>query len=280
MNVMHTTRHIDGIDLHVCLSTAASLHNHNFLELAYVAEGEAEHLLNGQKTVVSKGDFFILDYDALHSYESTGNGRLSVINCLFLPEFIDKSLQNHRSFGDVVNSYMLKYNYSTVNISPANYIFRDEDGAVLLLLERMLKEYEEKQSGYKELLRCHLIEIIIRTMRLRAPALPACQDALCLRIIEFADTHLTEKNILGRLCAEVNFSESYLSRHFKETMGVSFSQYLTNMRIERCCRLLANTNKRITEIAHLSGYTDMKFFGAVFKKKMGITPREFQKRIR
>lgn len=280
MVTQKTVRKIDGIDIHDCLSSSTALHTHNFLELAYVAEGEARHVLNGVETVVSHGDFFILDYDAEHEYRTTGNGQLKVINCLFLPEFIDKSLQKYQNFNDVVNSYMLKYNYSTVNISPANYIFHDEDGRVLSLLTHMLAEYREKRSGWREILRCHLIEIIILTMRICTPVGSTFDDPLCARIIEYADTHLTEKNILGRISAEVNFSEPYLSRHFKETMGVPFSEYLSRMRVERCCRLLSGTDKHVTEIALLSGYSDMKFFGSVFKKHMGMTPREFRQKTR
>lgn len=280
MAAVKNTKKVNGIDVHICSSSRSEPHSHDFLELAYVAEGEARHLLNGEESVVSRGDFFILDYDAEHAYYSMGNGRLEVINCLFLPEFIDRSLKECQNFNDVVNSYMLKYNYSTVNISPANYIFHDESGEVLDILKRMLAEYEKRRSGFHELLRCHLVEIIIRTMRLSTPSAPVCHDSLCTRIIEYADAHLTEKNILGRVAAEVNFSVPYLSRRFKEVMGLPFSEYLSGMRVERCCQLLANTDKRITEVAQLSGYSDMKFFGSLFKKRTGITPREFKRKTR
>lgn len=280
MYIHKTVRKIDGIDVHICTSGLSVRHNHDFLELAYVANGEAHHVLNGEETTVKTGDFFILDYDAVHEYETTGNGRLEVINCLFLPAFIDKSLQKCHSFTDVVNSYMLKYNCSTINVSPANYIFHDEDEQILSILKRMLAEYEKKHAGWHEILRCHLVEIIIRTMRLSTPAAPTCQDSLCAHIIEYADNHLTERNILGKVAKEVSFSVPYLSRRFKTLMGMPFSEYLSNMRIERCCQLLSGTDMRITEAAQLSGYSDMKFFGAIFKKKMGITPREFKQRTK
>ncbi len=278
MIISKNRRRVDGIDIHVCPSACSLPHSHEFLELAYVAAGEARHVLNDVETVVRTGDFFILDYNATHEYETTGKGQLEVINCLFLPEFIDRSLKECQNFSDVVNSYMLKYNYSTVNISPANYIFHDASGEVLDILRRMLAEYGEKRAGFHEILRCQLVEIIIRTMRLRTPAAPICNDHLCARIIEYADTHLTEKNILGRVAAEVNFSVPYLSRRFKDMMGVSFSEYLSGMRIEHCCHLLANTDRPITEAAQLSGYSDMKFFGALFKKRTGVTPREFKRK--
>ena len=69
----------------------------------------------------------------------------------------------------------------------------------------------------------------------------------------------------------------YLSRKFKETIGISFREYLQNTRIEQSCRLLVNTNKKIIDIAQSVGYDDVNFFTDIFKKKMNITPREFRK---
>lgn len=270
-------RTVQDIDIHICPSSVSTPHTHSFLELSYVEEGEAVHTLNGEESVISRGDYFIIDYGAVHGYRSIGNAPLKIINCLFMPEFIDKTLYKCKNFSDVVNNYMLRYNYSVTNISPANYVLRDTDGTIGELLHKMLDEYSQKSSGYHEILRCRLIEIIILTMRKSTPPKRICTDKLCEYIIEYASKNLTEKNILGSIAKEVNFSTSYLSRKFKETMGIPFSEYLGNMRIEQCCRLLANTDKKITEIAYLAGYSDMKFFNSVFKKRLSITPREFKK---
>ena len=270
-------RTVKDIEIHICPTAVSTPHTHSFLELSYVEQGEAVHTLNGEKSVISKGDYFIIDYGAVHGYSSTGSTPLRIINCLFMPEFIDRTLYKCRDFSDVVNNYMLRYNYSVVNINPANYIFRDADGSIGELLHKMLDEYSEKSSGYHEILRCRLIEIIILTMRKSTSPEKVYTDKLCEYIIDYASTHLTDKNILGSIAKEVNFSTSYLSRKFRETTGTSFSEHLCGMRMEQCCRMLANTDKKITEIAYLAGYTDMKFFNSSFKKRLGITPSEFKK---
>lgn len=270
----------DGIvKINICDKDTAGIHKHTFLEIAYVKSGRAEHILNGRKSIIEKGDFLIMDYNAVHSYRNIGKEKLEVLNCLFQPEFIDKTLKKCRNFSEVVNNYMIKYNYSAINISPANYIFSDEDGEIFRLLLKMKDEYEKKTSGYYEIIRCSLIEIIIRTMRKTAMPVQASGNELCDYIIKYVSENIRSKNILGEISKEVNFSTSYLSVKFKEKMGISFSDYLKRIRIEESCRLLANTDKKIIEIAYLSGYSDIKFFNKIFKECLGITPREFRKRI-
>lgn len=269
----------DVVKIKVCSSDNAGMHTHGFMEIAYVKSGKAEHILNGRKNIIKKGDFLIMDYDAIHSYKNTGKEKLEILNCLFKPEFIDKTLKNCRNFSEVVNNYMIKYNYSSMNLSPANYIFSDDDGEVLGLLLKMKTEYENKTSGFYEIMRCSLMEIIIRTMRKTTLSGTTSNDELCEYIKKYAYENISEKNILGKISEEVNFSVSYLSLKFKEKTGIHFSEYLKKIRIEESCRLLANTDKKIIEIAYLSGYSDIKFFNKIFKEHLGVTPREFRKRI-
>lgn len=266
------------INIFLCDTKKSPAHSHDFLELAYVVEGKAVHILNDTESIISKGDYFILDYNSQHSYYSLNGCRFAVINCLFKPEFIDKSLSKCRNFSEVVNNYMIKHSLSATNISPANYIFHDGDGRVSGILTDMLDEFTEKAAGYYEILRCKLIEIIIQTMRKSAADMDnLSDDGICAMMIKYAEKHITDKNILTGISEQLNFSTAYLSRKFKSDTGMTFSAYIQKIRIEQICRLLANTNKKITEIAYLSGYSDMKFFNSLFKKHLGVTPREFRK---
>jgi YesN/AraC family two-component response regulator len=63
-------------------------------------------------------------------------------------------------------------------------------------------------------------------------------------------------------------------------MNMTFSSYLQKVRINNACRLLANTNNKIEEIAHFVGYSDTKFFNSIFKKVLGSTPREYRNKIK
>lgn len=67
-------------------------HSHQFLELSYVLEGKATHTTEGITTVLSKGDYFIIDYNRYHEYQQIGDTPFVIMNCLFLPSLIDETL--------------------------------------------------------------------------------------------------------------------------------------------------------------------------------------------
>ena len=275
---MKVMNHLRGknLDIHICKTSSAYPHQHSFFELAYVLSGSAVHWLDGQERVISKGDYMIIDYDANHNYVKNGED-FELINCLFLSEFIDKTLKNRRNFNDIVNNYMIKLNNSVVNISPANCIFGDDDGYVGELLKRCLWEFDNEQAGYEEIIRSKLIEIIILTMRKNENSQPVSLDPVCEYIIKYTSENMLQKDILKSISEELNYSTSYLSRRFKKNMEISFSEYVQKLRIEQSMCLLGNTDKKITEIATICGYSDMKFFNSIFKKNVGMTPRQFRK---
>lgn len=267
----------DEVAIQISKEKSYASHSHDFLELGYCIRGEATHIMDGVKMRIKKGDYFIVDYDAEHSYSQEGSEPLEIINCLFLPGFIDKALNHCRNFNEVVNNYLIKHNNSIVNISPANFVFFDSDNRVRDLLDRIYAEYTAKESGYFEIIRCNLIEIIVLTMRKNSSSEMQSTNRICEYMTDYASKHFAEKNLLGNISRELNFSVSFLSKKFKEETGIAFSEFLQNIRIEQSCRLLANTDKKMTEIAELSGYSDIKFFNALFKKRLGLTPKEFRK---
>lgn len=85
------------------------------------------------------------------------------------------------------------------------------------------------------------------------------------------------KNItLEDVSREVNISSYYLSRIFKESTGVNFIDYLTNLRVEEAKELLSKTALSMKEIAVKAGYSDPNYFSKIFKKVVGVTPTEYR----
>lgn len=269
----------EAINMYVSNTQSVLLHNHDFLELAYVANGNATHILNGKKSVIKKGNYLIMDYNAKHEYHQLGKEPLQIINCLFEPGLIDKTLKHCRNFHEIVNHYTLKFSPTMMNPNLANYIFYDESGIVFETLQKMIAEYNQKKSGYLELLRCHLIELIVITIRQSTPPNIIVSDSICDYIIKYTADNFAEKNLLSTIGKNLNFSTAYVSQKFKNVMQTSFTEYLQTLRLSECCRLLANTNKKIVDIAQCVGYSDMKFFNSIFKKYFGLTPREYRKNL-
>lgn len=277
---MSLINNTEKIYLGIFTSPFALLHEHDFLELVYVAQGEAVHIMKGREVRIKKGNYFIIDYNTKHSYRQAGYVPIKIINCLFLPDFVDKTLKNCRSFEQVAENYLIHYSYKTVRLNPANQIFFDEDGEVGRLIDKMLSEYIGKEAGYIELLRCMLIEIIISTVRKVKSENTLIYNSIEKYIYDYINDNYMKKITLKEISEQLSYSVPYLSKIFAEKYGMTFESCLQKTRVEQSCRLLANTDKKVIEVAECVGYSDLKFFTEIFKKFMNIPPREYRKLYR
>ena len=87
----------------------------------------------------------------------------------------------------------------------------------------------------------------------------------------FADPDLE----LRTLCEENYLSPKYVSRIFTKRMGVTFSQYLFQLRMNNASKLIENGFTSVKQIAVLSGFNDTSYFARAFKKNIGVTPTEY-----
>jgi len=104
------------------------------------------------------------------------------------------------------------------------------------------------------------------------------KDSKPIRIIkEYIEQHYNEPVSLDDIARLVYLSPSYISTAFKLQVGVSFSAYLIQVRLDKAKELLKDTVLNISEIAQQVGYTDVKHFSKLFKKIAGINPIEYRK---
>ena len=81
---------------------------------------------------------------------------------------------------------------------------------------------------------------------------------------------------LTKIAKSVNLSSNYLSEKFKQVTGINFVDYVGCARVDRACRLLRDSNLRISEIAFAVGFQSLSQFNRVFKKIMRRTPTQFR----
>ena len=81
---------------------------------------------------------------------------------------------------------------------------------------------------------------------------------------------------LQSISKEFDINANYVSQLFKKEMGTTFTEYLTNLRIDYACKLLATTALTLIEIAEKSGYDDYFYFSRIFKKVKGISPSAYR----
>lgn len=86
-----------------------------------------------------------------------------------------------------------------------------------------------------------------------------------------------QKNLTVDFLASLFYmNSSYLSHLFRKQTGEKFVQYLNSIRIEKARQLLANTDRKLYQIAKAVGYDNNKYFFRVFKKWEGMTPEQYR----
>ena len=97
-------------------------------------------------------------------------------------------------------------------------------------------------------------------------------------ILSYIDRNYKEAISIADIASYCGFSESHFMRFFKNTMGVSFTTYLCDFRLNIAARLLVTTDDSILSIAESCGFFNLSYFNRSFKKKYGITPGAYRKR--
>lgn len=100
---------------------------------------------------------------------------------------------------------------------------------------------------------------------------------IIVRALTYMEKHYAD-NLTTRSMGELlEITPNYFSSLFKKEVGISFREYLVDLRIKKACYMLEHTNGQIGEIAQETGFGDYMYFSQVFKKVTGRTPSEYRR---
>ncbi|MCR5606461.1 MAG: response regulator [Treponema sp.] len=98
-----------------------------------------------------------------------------------------------------------------------------------------------------------------------------------LKAKEYINKNYSSQDTSLKLVAEeVHLSPNHFSTIFSQECGITFIEYLTNVRINEAKRLLKTTDMKGADIAYDCGFSDPHYFSFIFKKNTGMTPREYK----
>lgn len=116
------------------------------------------------------------------------------------------------------------------------------------------------------------VEILLSAVRMP----PINNNVMVVRKAKaYLELHYGKAISLQSVADELNISSGYLSKCFKHVEEISFTEYLTNVRLEAAKRLMRENKNTITEIAYMVGFSDPNYFGKCFKKNEQISPKEY-----
>lgn len=256
-------------------------HRHQFIELVYTRNGEGTHTINGQSYHVSAGDMLLINYNQMHSIEVESSFEL--VNFLFTPAFISNSLLTSENIADVFAFTLSGELGEDLDLPVPIAHFRGKEYMEIeAIVSSMINEYENKNQGYRSMLKAQMQMIfcmMLRNIRAQEAQSPnATLHKITPEILHYIDINCFDKLNLQNLAEKCFYSPSYFSRLFKETCGKSLTEYIKEKRITQAMHLLSKTDLSISEISEIVGYQDRKTFYKFFKQITTYTPTEYRKK--
>lgn len=96
----------------------------------------------------------------------------------------------------------------------------------------------------------------------------------------YMDTHYMERLTAAEIAQSVNVSESHFRAVYRQTFGMTFHRYLTDVRIAAAKTLLWDSAIAIGEVAERSGFGSAQNLNAIFKRETGQTPSQYRQAVR
>lgn len=166
--------------------------------------------------------------------------------------------------------------------APITAIPADSQGEINALFTKVFAEYEKEDAFSASLLQNYIFEILSLTMRLaecqnnRLPS-PGKPDESINKAAHYITQNYTKQLSLGEVADAASLSPAYFSAKFKAVTGLGFKEYLTYIRIGKAKQMLRHTDASITEISSKCGFSNSNYFGDLFYKATGLSPRAYRK---
>ncbi len=241
-------------------------HWHRSVELFAVFEGNLKFYLNDRAYPLRTGEFMLVNSNEIHSIDAPEPNRTIVLQIPL------------KTFEDY---------YTGEEYIRFSHAANTQDGEVMRLIGDIYASYEQKCCGcemevkslYYRLL--YLMVTKYRETDVTPDMVKLNKNLNRLSLItdyikENYDTDLS----LDALAKIFGYSPTYLSRMFQKYAGINYRTYLESIRLERTFRELANTEHTISEAALNNGFANSKALAKAFRKKYGMLPSEYCKRIR
>ncbi len=257
------------------LSSNARIHSHKNYELNYITSGTGRRIVGDNISGFEKGDLVLMGPDLPHCWEvldTEGDEAPASIVTHFSENIAESDFFKMPELEKVVA--LLKQANRGIRFKT------DNDTKIREILTEM--SATKGLEYYIGLLRIFNLLIKIEdTVRLSNPINRSSVFSKNIekvnKVYEYVFQNIHEGIRLDEASAVLNMAPSSFCRFFKKKTGNTFMEYVKNVRVGIAAKLLAETDKQITQICFESGYNNLANFNHYFKANMGKTPSEYRK---
>ncbi len=264
-------------------NSRTQMHSHEYLELFYIVEGEYRQKILGNEITFHKGELCLIDRNCRHQ-EILGSCA-AVLFFGMTPAVFDSIMQKRvtteriSAFLDMAlleqkNTQQFLHFHPRADTGP-----QIEDTLSALLRELAQNDEASPIICQGLLLRVFRILSTQYEFSLSQKQKKEMNWILFEEISNFIKRNLA--NISLRLLSEeFHFQEDYFSRLLKLQTGMTYTEYLQTLRLQKAEQLLRTTDMRIDQIAHIVGYNNKGYFYKIFTELHQLTPAQFRKKVR
>ena len=239
-----------------------NVHFHNEFEIILALEGEGNIFIEGKGYEVRKDDIFVINPNENHEFDNGGSHLVCLIiqvNKRFLNEYVPE-INELRFLGNrMPRDERLKREILTAALSflEKGPLYKIQAVSDIIGILTMLGE----RNGYE----------------LESPA----DDRRLLRMRRWQD--YIEENAaapisLNDLAKEEELTVTYVSHLFRDYFGITFQEYLNNLRFEKALFLLNSSAMPVYDLALAAGFSDPKYLNEQFHKHFGCSVRSYRKK--
>ena len=228
-------------------------HCHPYYELSYIEHGSCRFFVEDANYDLHDGDFLLIPPQLFH-YTRYLFGACLRCGVYFRAEDLSPELIARAPGGIAFFSQLRVFQAPAASRRRISWLLERMAQELLLLSSRLCSLLSEKIAD-------------IHTT-----------DQQVLLAARFINEHFRQQISAADIAAASGFSPNYLSRKFREATGIGVHDYLVFIRLRNAAFELVSTDDSVTDIALRSGFSDSNYFKDAFKKKYGITPREYRKK--
>lgn len=250
--------------------TENTIHWHDYFEIEIILEGSFIHKLNNQNYTYTRGDVCILNYSDFHTHILETNEQVSAYNINF-DEF---------AVSDEIVSILLSHDKPLIG-----HFEGDELQNLIKDVELLRSELNSADDALKiHYLSASFTKLLITILRKCSTEniIGTFQPSYAPfhKAVSLIKCHFRENLTLAQLSKMVGLTPNYLGSLFKANLGMTYTEYITELRLKHAKNLLSHSDFGIEYIASNSGFPSYSYFIQSFKKFHGITPKQYQKQLR
>ena len=262
-----------GIKYENNLSAYTPPHWHQAVELLLFVKGRVTcNFENGTRSF-KPGDMYIINSHEVHETKCSRNAVYLVVH--ILPSVMCRHVPTF-------DQMRFSLTYGAEEEEKAQAYDRLKN-----LMKEILEETEQGESAYKleRLARLYaatslLVKYFSKPLAVEESRLHRSDMTRLEPVLEYIQLHHGEDLPLDEAAASMGLNKEYFCRLFKKNMGVSYLQYVYQVRTTAFCRDLETTEDPISEIAERHGFKDPKMLNQYFREIYGCTPSEKRKFFR